>query len=74
MIHSIGSKLDAITILEMAREKDPTAIVTIGLSQDNAMFLLCGGETLDYGLLYWLLVEAQNQVHNVSSESDHETH
>lgn len=73
-ISPIGSRLDASTVLEMAKEKDPIAVVTIGLDDDNGMFLMCGGEALDYGLLYWLLVEAQSQVHNISASSGVELH
>jgi len=39
-------------------------------SETGEMALLCGGDKLNYGLLYWLAVEAQNQIHDTPFSED----
>ena len=60
-----NTKLDAVTALELAKKYDFDAMFIMGMdSKTGKMTLLCGGDNLNYGLLYWLAVEAQNQIHD----------
>ena len=60
-----NTKLDSTSALEIAKKYDFDAMFVMGLnSETGEMALLCGGDNLNYGLLYWLAVEAQNQIHD----------
>lgn len=59
-----NTKLDSTSALEIAKKYDFDAMFVMGLnSETGEMALLCGGDNLNFGLLYWLAVEAQNQIH-----------
>ena len=60
-----NTKLDSTSALEVAKKYDFDAMFIMGMnSKTGAITLLCGGDNLNYGLLYWLAVEAQNQIHD----------
>lgn len=65
-VEAIGkTRLDATATLEIAKKYDFDAMFVMGMnSETGAITLLCGGDNLNYGLLYWLAVEAQNQIHD----------
>lgn len=65
-IEALGNtKLDAVTTLELAKKYNFDAMFIMGVNTETGqMALLCGGDKLEYGLLYWLAVEAQNQIHD----------
>jgi len=71
-VEAIGrTKLDATSALEIAKKYNFDAMFIMGLnSETGEMALLCGGDNLNYGLLYWLAVEAQNQIHDTPFSED----
>jgi len=61
--------INADTALESARDLDLDAVLVIGLrhgEDGSSMALVAGGEegVLNYGMLYWLIMEAQRQIHD----------
>ena len=66
-----NTKLDAVTALELAKKYNFDAMFIMGMNtQTGEMALLCGGDKLEYGLLYWLAVEAQKQIHDTPFSED----
>ena len=71
-IEALGNtKLDAVTTLELAKKYNFDAMFIMGMNTKTGhMALLCGGDKLEYGLLYWLAVEAQKQIHDAPFSED----
>jgi len=71
-IEALGNtKLDAVTALELAKKYNFDAMFIMGMNTETGqMALLCGGDKLEYGLLYWLAVEAQKQIHDAPFSED----
>lgn len=71
-VEALGNtKLDAVTTLELAKKHNFDAMFIMGMNtQTGEMALICGGDKLEYGLLYWLAVEAQNQIHDTPFNED----
>jgi|DEB0MinimDraft_10_1074344.scaffolds.fasta_scaffold79506_1 hypothetical protein len=71
-VEALGkTRLDATSALEIAKKYNFDAMFIMGLnSETGEMALLCGGDKLNYGLLYWLAVEAQNQIHDTPFSED----
>jgi hypothetical protein len=71
-IEALGNtKLDAVTTLELAKKYNFDAMFIMGMNTETGqMALLCGGDKLEYGLLYWLAVEAQKQIHDTPFNED----
>ena len=66
-----NTKLDAVTTLELAKKYNFDAMFIMGMNTETGqMALLCGGDKLEYGLLYWLAVEAQKQIHDAPFSED----
>jgi len=66
-----NTKLDAVTALELAKKYNFDAMFIMGMNTETGeMALLCGGDKLEYGLLYWLAVEAQKQIHDTPFSED----
>lgn len=71
-VEALGNtKLDAVTTLELAKKYNFDAMFIMGMNtQTGEITLLCGGDKLEYGLLYWLAVEAQKQIHDTPFNED----
>jgi hypothetical protein len=66
-----NTKLDAVTALELAKKYNFDAMFIMGMNTETGQIaLLCGGDKLEYGLLYWLAVEAQKQIHDTPFNED----
>lgn len=64
-----NKRINTQTALELAEQQELDAVLIIGLKNEDdgsKMALIAGGEgdVMNYGLMYWMVVEAQNNIHN----------